>query len=265
MKIRTFVTTVLCIGLFGYCGFYGYEYWKESQNIDIVSSGAEPISVTVPLGGLEYVNVDVDGSNTLLQTNGLTLWKFDNETLVRTNSREDNGRNVSGCYYVNDTEIYMPGYVTAHSETKQLLDTAKSMQTAKKFTAQVPELTDDKRVYKIEVSTDVPYEIRDGLKLPIDIDVILMSQSSEDRSYCDGTNYFNYNFRYFRHADAIKEAAARVCVMSGKPLEWWYDDGKIAVFKAGGEVTCVKQRDYTSCYYISSNMLEYVVLNIGWE
>lgn len=264
----------ICAGLlFICCVFMGtFAWYKDIKpgveiNTDFIRTSNAPQSVIVPLGGNTYVKVDVDGVNAnLVESNQLTLWKFNDLTIVRTASHEQ-GRYLSGnVMYTSNKEVYTKYgnyYISATSDNSYIDVSKEGFMTNEAYTATCPEMTEDNRLRELpnEVSP-VDFNTEGIWKLPKEVKKIVLSQSSEDMSYHKDNWYLNYNFRYQKQSDAIIDAATRVCAVSGKPLEWWYQDGPIFIARAGNEIACVKQLNYTSCYFISSNDLSYVILNI---
>lgn len=236
-------------------------------NADFLRTDAEPFIVTVPLGGRTYVDVAMDGINsTLEETNQLTLWRFNDGRIVRTTNHETGKVLNYPVSYMSNKEVFrkFDNYYVSVSSQERYVDVAKeSLMVNEPYEASCPEMTEDNQIIVLpDVEIPEGYE-KDGIwKLPKDIEEIVLAQSSNDMSYHKGDWYFNYNFRYQKHVDAVIDAATRVCALSRQSLDWWYDDGDVFIAKAGTEYACVIQQDYTSCYFVSSNDLGYILLNL---
>lgn len=228
---------------------------------------AEPFVVTVPLGGRMYFDVSMDGINTVLEeTNQLTLWRFNDGRIVRTANHEAGKVLTHPVYYMSNKEVFrgFDNYYISISSPEQYVSVARdSLVDNEPYEAPCPEMSEENQINELpDIEIPTGYE-EDGIwKLPKGIEEMVLAQSSNDMSYHKGDWYFNYNFRYQKHSDAVVDAATRVCALSHQDLDWWFDDGKIFIAKAGTEYACVLQQNYTSCYFISSNDLGYILLNL---
>lgn len=246
--------------------YYGLKPAIEG-NMNFLRTDASPISVTIPLGGTQYVNLTIDGVNTSLDgANELTMWKFNDNRIVRTREHLDGKPVGSGVMYMSNKEVYRQFgdyYVSVSSDERNVGVACESLKTATPYTAPCPRMDEKNQITELpDVTLPTDYKQEGEWRLPIDVEEIIMSKSSDDRSYYTKDMYFNYNFRYQKQDDAIIDAATRVCALSGQGLDWWYLNGDVFIAKAGDEVVCVKQRNYTSCYFISSNDLGYIMLNL---
>lgn len=256
-----------------FCCFAGAYTWfyalkpEIEGNTNFLRTDMSPILVTVPLGGRQYVDVMMDGINTeLVESNQLTVWRFNDGRLVRTRDHET-GYVVSGSVmYMSNREVYRlydTYYVSASSDNRYVDVACESLKANAAYTAACPEMNEENQITELpETELPMEYENSGTWKLPRDVTQVALSQSVDDMSYYKSGWYFNYNFRYQKHGDAVVDAATRVCAISHEPLDWWYDDGNVFIAKAGDEYACVKQDTYTSCYFISSNDLSYILLNI---
>lgn len=246
--------------------FYGWKPAIEG-NTNFLQASNTKVKVIVPLGGTKYVDIYIDGINTdITLGNESTVWQFNDNKVVRT-SRHLQGKSLgSGVMYMSNREVYKQFgdyYVSVASDNRNIKTAAESLKSAQAYTAKCPELNKENRIESLpDVTLPTDYAIEGEWKLPKDVEEIILSQSSDDKSWGKGNWYFNYNFRYQKNGDAVVDAATRVCAMSGQDLEWWYSDGDTFICKAGDEVACVKQRNYTSCYFITSNDLSYIMLNL---
>lgn len=264
--IRTSLLGLVCIFMCSVAWFYGIKNEMEG-NANFRRTNASPVVVTIPLGGQTYVDIEVDGINTVLEdTNQLTLWRFNDNRVVRTGNHKDGKSLSNGVMYMSNREVYKKyqDYYVSVSSDKRNVDVAKdSLITSQPYDVACPTMNEDNRLHTLpETTTPVDYHNEGEWKLPDGVEEIVLSQSSNDKSYHKGNWYFNYNFRYQKQDDAIVDAATRVVALSKQPLDWWYIDGDIFIAKSGNEIACVKQRNYTSCYFISSNDLAYIMLNL---
>lgn len=268
--MKRFICTGLLLLLCTFMGAFAWYYSIKSEiegNTNFKSTDAIPRVVTVPLGGTTYVDVRMDGINTELEeTNQLTLWKFNDGRIVRTMNHEAGKQLTGEVMYTTNKEVYRKYgnyYVSASSEESYVDISKEGFLTNEAYEAPCPEMTEENQLKELP-NVDIPTDFQtEGVwKLPKEVEKIALSQSSEDMSYYRDSWYLNYNFRYQKQADAIIDAATRVCALSHLPLEWWYMDDNLFIAKSGDEIACVKQLNYTSCYFISSNDLSYVMLNI---
>lgn len=267
--MKRFVCTFLmCIAL-AYMGVYSWFFAikPEIEGSSVCQSSGEPTTlVTVPLGGTQYVDVAVDGLNTeLIESNQLTIWKFNDASVYRTMDHAQGKSLGNDTYRTSAKEVYRKYenyFVGVQSDDGYTKDSLDSFLTNEAYTAPCPEMTEENQLTELP-SVELPqeYETTGTWKLPFDVMEVSLSSSASDMSYYKGKWYFNYNFRYQKHEDAVVDAATRVCAISHEPLDWWYDDGELFIVKAGNEYACVKQDTYTSCYFISSNDLSYILLN----
>ena len=238
---------------------------EGNSNFDRSGQGVK--YVTIPVGGREYVGVPIDAVNTeLLETNQLTLWQYNDVRVMRTSNPVTGNIYTGDVYYSSNQQVFKQFgdyYVTVTSPNKLVGVTADMLDSAVKYTAPCPSLTEENQAGSLpSVNMPVDYVEENTWKLPKDVEELALSKSSDDMSYYKDNWYFNYNFRYMKFDDAVIDAATRVCAISGQDLDWWYQSGKVFIAKAGNEYACVRQRDYTSCYFISSNDLSYIILNI---
>lgn len=268
--MKRFINTSLLFLLIIFMSLVAWYYVIKPEiegNANFLRTNAEPFTVTVPLGGKMYVDVSMDGVNTVLEeTNQLTLWRFNNGRIVRTTNHEPGHVLAHPVSYTSNKEVFrkFDNYYISVSSQERYVDVAReSLMINEPYEAPCPEMTEENQIHKLpDVEIPTGYE-NDGIwKLPKDIEKIVLAQSSNDMSYHKDDWYFNYNFRYQKHSDAVIDAATRVCALSKRPLDWWFDDGNMFVAKAGTEYACVLQQDYTSCYFISSNDLGYILLNL---
>lgn len=246
--------------------FYGYKPAIEGVAA-FATSGKTARSVRIPLGGLTYIDIEIDGVNTDVEaTNQLTVWQFNDCKIVRTREHLDGSSLGSGVMYMSNREVYKrygDYYLSISSDKRLLRDTKESLKVSQPFEASCPTMDKTNAISELpNVELPVDYVEDGSWKLPSDVKEILLSKSSEDKSYYKAGWYFNYNFRYQKQTDAVTDAATRVCALSGQDLDWWYLNGDVFIAKAGNEYACIKQRNYTSCYYISSNDLSYILLNL---
>lgn len=246
--------------------FYGWKPAIEGVT-EFLRTEATPRKVTIPLGGREYVDIYVDGINSVLEeTNQLTLWRFNDNRVVRTKEHLD-GKPLSGpVNYMSNREVYRQYndyYVSVASDNRYVGVSKDSLMKASVYTAPCPKMDENNQILELpDVSLPTEYKEEEGWNLPVDVEGMILSRSKDDMSYHKGAWYFNYNFRYQKQWDAITDAATRVCALSGQNLDWWYLSGNTFIAKAGNEYACVKQDTYTSCYFISSNDLAYILLNL---
>lgn len=268
--MKRFISTGLLVLLTIFMGvvawFYGLKPALEG-NANFLQASDSKVKVVVPLGGTQYVNVFIDGVNTELeQGNQSTVWKYNDNRVVRTMQHLSGKSLGSGVMYMSNREVYKQFgnyYVSVASDNRNIKTAAESLKAAQIYTAPCPSLVKENRIESLpDVSLPTDYEMEGEWKLPHEVEEVVLSQSSDDKSYCKGSWYFNYNFRYQKNEDAVIDAATRVCVLSGQSLDWWYQSGDTFICKAGNEVACVKQRNYTSCYFITSNDLSYIMLNL---
>lgn len=268
--MKKFVLTVFLIFSIGMMSVVSWWFAIKPEvegnaNFDYSGSGVK--YVTVPLGGREYVNIPIDGINTEVgETNHLTVWQFNDARIMRTSNPVSGNTLSGGVQYSSNKQVFKQFgdfYVTVTSPNKYVGESADGLVTAESYIAPCPEMTEENQIDSLP-STQLPQEYNEenGWKLPMDVEELTLGQSSDDMSYYKGNWYFNYNFRYMKMDDAVADAATRVCALSHKGLDWWYMNGNVFVAKSGNEYACVLQRDYTSCYFISSNDLSYIELNI---
>ena len=270
--MRRFITVGLLIlttcFLAAYTWFYSLKPEMEGNTNFLTSGAGTTRTITVPLGGTEYIDIVIDGVNTeLMEGNNLTTWRFNDITVIRTREHLD-GKPYSGnCWYMSNREVYGQYgdyYVSAVSDNRLVGVTAECLVGAQPYTASHTPLTEDNMISELpQVDSNLEYDIEGEWKLPKDVTELVMSSSSDDKSYYKNGWYFNYNFRYQKRTDAIEDAATRVCAISKQDIDWWYDDGEVFIAKAGNEYACVRQNTYTSCDYISSNDLSYILLNLS--
>jgi hypothetical protein len=171
--------------------------------------------------------------------------------------------------YTSNKEVYRrfgDYYVSVVSDDRILEVSKDSLVKSSVYTVQCPELTEQNRVSALpDVELPDDYIEITPWRLPEGVEEILLSSSKDDRSFAKNGWYFNYNFRYQKNKDAISDAASRVVALSKQPLDWWWKSGDTFICKAGDEFACVKQINYTSCYFISCNDLAYLLLNIQEE
>lgn len=250
-----------------YAWFYAISP-EINNDTNFLRTDSKPNKVTIPLGGTTYVDIDIDGiNNELIESNYLTMWKFNNARIVRTRDHIQGNVLDSNIMYTDKREVYKAYgsyYVSTYSEDSYLDATVDSLLSNESYTAPCPDLTEDLRIKELP-SVELPrtYGPEGAWRLPTDVRKLAVSQSSDDMSYYKEGWYLNYNFRYQKYEDAVIDAATRVCAISHEPLDWWYDDGSIFIAKAGDQIACIRQLNYTSCYYVSSNDLSYVLLNLG--
>lgn len=236
-------------------------------NANFVESGQGTRIVTIPVGGLQYVDIPIDGMNTTIsESNQLTVWQFEDVRIMRT-SRPVTGRPLAGgVEYSSNKQVFKKFgdyYVTVTSPSKTVGVSAEGMTDSVVYTASCPSMTEEnQRASLPDTALPTDYSEEHTWKLPVDVEELTLSQSSEDMSYYKNDWYFNYNFRYGKFGDLKVDAATRVCALSHQSLDWWYENGNVFIAKAGNEYACVLQRDYTSAYFISSNDLSYIMLNI---
>lgn len=267
--MKRFVCTFLLIIALGYMGVYSWFFSIKPEvegSAVCQTSGADPITVTVPLGGTQYADVVVDGMNIeLLESNQLTIWKFNDASVYRTMDHSQGKSLGNDTYLTTAKEVfrkYGNYYVGVQSDNGYTLDSKDGFLVNNAYIAPCPEMNEENQLKELpEVELPVEYETSGTWKLPSDVMEVVLSSSADDMSYYKEGWYFNYNFRYQKHGDAVVDAATRVCALSHEPLDWWYDDGELFIVKAGNEYACVKQDTYTSCYFISSNDLSYILLN----
>lgn len=268
--MRRFVCTGLLLlgSAFLTVGAWFYEIKPALEgNTNFLVASAKTKTVTVPLGGTEYVDIQIDGINTELeQGNQSTVWQFNDNRIVRTMRHLDGKSLGDGLMYMSNREVYKKFgdyYISVASDNRNIKTAAESLRKATSYQANCPVLDDNNRIESLlSVALPTDYEVEGEWKLPHDVEEVIMSNSSDDKSYCKGSWYFNYNFRYQKNEDAVKDAATRVCALSKEGLDWWYSKDNVFVCKAGNEVACVVQRNYTSCYFVSSNDLSYIMLNL---
>lgn len=268
--MKRLVSTGLLFALAIFMGIVAWFYAivpEVEGNTNFKLSGDGYFYVTVPLGGRTYINVPIDNMNTELQeTNQLTMWKYNDSRIVRTSYHEPGKPYKGDIMYNTNKEVYKQidsYYVSVHSDESWLGYTAEEFQNCQPYEAPVPDLEKETQIESlpnVELPTD--YDPDAKWKLPMDVEELVLSQSSEDMSYYKNGWYFNYNFRYQKWGDAIADAAARVCALSGQGLDWYYTGDGVFIAKSGNEIACVRQETYTSCYFISSNDLAYILLNL---
>ena len=265
-----FIRTGLLFLFTCFMGCYAWFYAIKPElegNTNFLSSEEPAINVTIPLGGTLYIDIKVDGINTELEaTNNLTTWRFNDALVVRTKDKIEGKPYKGHTYYTSNRQVYgvfNDYYVSVASNNRLVGISADSILTAEPYEAPCPIMDETNQITEIpHESLPEDYDVTGEWKLPKDVEEIVMSQSVDDKSYYKGDWYFNYNFRYQKHNDAVVDAATRVCALSHADLDWWYDDGTVFIAKAGNEYASVKQSTYTSCYYISSNDLSYILLNL---
>ena len=236
-------------------------------NNNFIDSNRGATYITVPVGGREYVDVPIDAINTELQeTNQLTLWQFNDVRVMRTSNPVTGDVYSGDVYYSSNQQVFKrfgDYYITVTSPTKTVGVSADRLQDVSSYTAPCPEMTELNQIeFLPDTALPVDYTEENTWKLPVDVEELVLSKSSDDMSFYKDNWYFNYNFRYMKFNDAIVDAAARVCALSHQTLDWWYQGSNVFIAKSGDEYACVKQRDYTSCYFISSNDLSYIMLNL---
>ena len=149
-------------------------------------SDTEPVIVTIPLGGLEYVDIEIDGINdTLIRTDNLTVWEYNDARINVTWSHPEGDVWEGEVMHIGNDEVYRKFgdyHISISSPTHTLKISAESLRDAVSYTATVPELPEEKRVYS-----------------PIHLAV---------PSCIEGT-YYNEGFRFQKRDDAITDAVAR--------------------------------------------------------
>lgn len=266
---RVVTTMLMCVATV-FMGVVSWYYGVKPAiegNMNFLRTDESPVSVTIPLGGTLYVDISIDGVNTDLEgTNRLTMWKFNDNRIVRTREHLDGETVGSGVMYMSNKEVYRQFgdyYISISSDERNVDVACESLKSAVPYAAPCPKMDENNRISELpSVELPADYKQEGEWRLPVDVEEIIMSKSSNDRSYYTKDMYLNYNFRYQKQNDAIVDAATRVCALSGQDLDWWYLSGDVFIAKSGDEVVCVKQRNYTSCYFISSNDLGYIMLNL---
>lgn len=268
--MKKFILTVVLLFSVAMMGVVSWWFALKPAiegNANFAESGQCTTYVTVPVGGRDYVDIPIDAINTsLLESNHLTVWQFNDARIMRTSSSVSGKPYAGGVEFSSNKQVYKQFgnyYVTVTSPEKNVLVSAEGMQSSQVYTAPCPEMNELNQITTLP-STALPtdYQEEHAWKLPDGVEVIQTSASGDGMSYYREGWYFNYNFRFMKYVDARIDAATRVCAISHQPLDWWYDAGDVFIAKAGDEYACVRQQDYTSGYFISSNDLSYIMLNI---
>lgn len=268
--MKKFILTVVLLFSVSMMGVVSWWFALKPAiegNANFEESGQGSRYITIPVGGRDYVDVPIDAINTdLSESNQLTVWQFNDARIMRTGSSVSGKPYAGGVQYSSNKQVYKQFgdyYVTVTSPTKNVMVSAEGMQNVQVYTAPCPEMNELNQLGALpDTVLPTDYQEEHSWKLPADAAVEQVSAAGEDMSYYRDGWYFNYNFRFMKYVDARVDAATRVCAISRQPLDWWYDTGSVFIAKAGNEYACVKQKDYTSGYFISSNDLSYIMLNI---
>lgn len=250
MKVVKLLGGFLLIGAIGGAGYFGYRYLNQPT----LHSG-EMQSIIVPDQGLMYSEVLIDKKvGALLRSNQSNTWEFENGRLQKTSTASGTNSQTESW-----TRLGNVNYISIFSPTKYVDIEAKP------FMGTIPDMQSVEKKEELPVGKPIELQATEStFKVPKELQAITKTQSSDDISYWDDTSYLNYNFRYQKANDAELDAIVRVATLTDGTVDWYWEspDKTQRVYNSGNEYVLLKIRDFTSCYYISSNNYDYIYANI---
>lgn len=253
-KLIKVIGFTLLFGVIGTSSYFGYRYYKKQQTLN---SGVTQ-SIIVPDQGLMYSEVIVDWKlGNVVRTNQSNTWEFENGRLQKTSSQ-------SGTMSLTEswTRLGNVNYISIYSPSRYV-----SIE-AKPFMGTIPDMDKAEKKETLPVGNNIDsLPITNTFKIPKQLEELTKTQSSDDLSYWDDSSYLNYNFRYQKEEDASLDAMVRVATLTDGMLDWYWEsqDGKQKVYNSNDEYVLIKVRDFTSCYYISSNNYDFIYMNVDKE
>lgn len=231
--VKKLFIVIPMLSLFALSGIYLYKHPEMYVDRSYCRTSADPVVITVPISGTKYVDIALDGSNTtLLETNKSTYWRFNDATILRTNTNIPDKINMAYQLGYAVYNKYGDSYISVHSANKLLEVTEESFK--------------DNGVY--DVSSDIPDNIR-----KVNEEIIGYSPDIPDVTIHSGLSYLNKRHRYGKESDILNEAVARLHVYGdGKDWQMYSSDDMIELSR-GDEFIAIKSLDYLNSVYVFGN------------
>lgn len=269
-KKRIIALLIIAISVFGVLVYTGKI--KLIPKLKVVKGTGESITVRIPVGD-EFLDVDLDSDNSLVETNELSIWNYSNASIYVTQSKPSGRLYQNGIYFKKDMiwKKFGDYYICVREDRNRLKPTLQSFEENTLINS-VHTLKEENNIgMKPKYSIPKDYVINNNDTicprgtssklydkwLDITKHMESVKKPTNAVTHYDMAGYFNSKLSYIGYVDVLGREVSKLVELSQNTDCIWYTENDATYVESGDRYLGVRKINLNTTLVVTGKGKEY--------